>query len=131
MKNGRPCICLCLILQCPGKARCVCAGPPVQGLPLHPEYICLFAPMPGISPGYHQPYLNPHRRCPQRRDTALRKCHQPYLNPHRRCPQRRDTALRKCHQPYLNLYPCTLLYVLLTISSGHLPIHFHQSHHTA
>ena len=41
MKNDRPCIYLCLILQCPGKARCVCAGPPVQGLPLPPEYTCL------------------------------------------------------------------------------------------
>ena len=27
--------------KCPGKARCVCAGPPAQGLPPSPEYVCL------------------------------------------------------------------------------------------
>ena len=27
--------------KCPGKARCVCARPPVQGLPPSPEYVCL------------------------------------------------------------------------------------------
>ena len=35
------------------------------------------------------------------------------------------------HQLYLNLYPCTLLYVLLTISFGHLPTHFQPSRYTA